>query len=271
MKSKGSQQNRLLRIITFPARALGKAVNFYVRSITSCSDHLGQGPLVMGMPASSYAASLPRSFSVNSSASDDNDDLRELIRAASARTSADRIDINSLYLQQLIMKQQTSNLVAGPKSLPPRSCSVGMGRIDEENPSVFGEDNTTTVKPEDVYPRSRSHAVNRRSVFFWSYVLIFLHESGTNQSNEMFHSSIFIRRGFLFIWNSFSYSPFPLFVGFFFFSIPCPAFLIFLSGLVVCTGYVKVIICQRKGFISKFPNFSHSWPMKIFFLMYFLL
>lgn len=132
-----------------------------MRSMTSCGDKFGRG-----MPATNYVATLPRSFSVNSSKSDDNDDLRELIRAASTRSLANRIDINSLYLQQRMIKQQPSNLVInGSNGMPPRSCSVGMGMIDEEKPSVFGDDNMNMM-PKVMYPRSRSHAVNRRSVLF---------------------------------------------------------------------------------------------------------
>lgn len=166
MKTKASQQNKFLRIITTPIRALGKAKDFYVRSMTSYSDRVAYGSsMVGGMPTANYVGNLPKSFSVNSSKSDDNDDLRELIKVASTRSLAGRLDLNNLYSQQQMMKQQPSSLAVGPKGLPPRSCSVGMGRIDEENPSVFGEDNMN-IKPEAMYPRSRSHAVNRRNNLF---------------------------------------------------------------------------------------------------------
>lgn len=240
MRSKARQQNRFLRIITYPARALGKARDFYVRSITSCSDNFGHGTLVMGMPSSNYSASLPRSYSANSSASTDvNDDLRELIRAASTRTSSDNIDINCLYLQQLIMKQQMSNSVAGPKSMPLRSCSVGMGKIDEENPSVFAsEDNANNMKPKDAYPRSRSHAVNRRSVVFWSWSF------SSRKVVRMRAMESFILHSF---WILIHLKQFLLFS--FCFSFSVSPFLYSVSSRLGCL--------YRKGFISKLPSFSH--------------
>ncbi|THG04915.1 hypothetical protein TEA_005733 [Camellia sinensis var. sinensis] len=46
----------------------------------------------------------------------------------------------------------------------PRSCSVGMGRIDEERPCEFGDNNYNGVNVRKellVYPRSRSYAVTK--------------------------------------------------------------------------------------------------------------
>ncbi|KAL3514421.1 hypothetical protein ACH5RR_027138 [Cinchona calisaya] len=161
--TKASQQNRFLRIITIPIRALGKAKDFYVRGMTSFGAKVSYETTVMAMPASNYVATtLPKSFSVNSSKSEDDkeNDLRELIRAASTRRGDDNIkNISNLYnLQQQMIK-----------GMPPRSCSVGMGRIDEEKPCVFGEEynmNIMKKDPQAFYPRSRSHAVNRKSVLY---------------------------------------------------------------------------------------------------------
>ncbi|CAL5412907.1 unnamed protein product [Camellia sinensis] len=49
----------------------------------------------------------------------------------------------------------------------PRSCSVGMGSIDEERPCEFGDNNYNGVNVRKellVYPRSRSYAVTKTSV-----------------------------------------------------------------------------------------------------------
>ncbi|KAF2324253.1 hypothetical protein GH714_011159 [Hevea brasiliensis] len=73
---------------------------------------------------------LPKSYSMGSSISNDNDDYMELIRAASVRSLGHKNEIDML-LQQ--MKQESMS----SKQLP-KSCSVGMGfmgRIDEEKPS----------------------------------------------------------------------------------------------------------------------------------------
>ncbi|KAL3505105.1 hypothetical protein ACH5RR_034946 [Cinchona calisaya] len=155
--TKASQQNRFLRIMTIPIRALGKARDFYVRSMSSCGTRIGYGG-AGGMPSANYMGNLPRSFSVNSSISDDNDDFRELIKVASTRSLAGRLDLNNLYSLQ----QQT--MPSSLKGMPPRSCSVGMGRIDEEKPYVLGEEKMNTMnQSEAIFPRSKSHAVNRRT------------------------------------------------------------------------------------------------------------
>ncbi|KAH7849283.1 hypothetical protein Vadar_015588 [Vaccinium darrowii] len=85
---------------------------------------------------SGQLSSLPKSFSVNSSRSsnDDNDDLRELIRAASTRSSRTRVEMD-MYLHHHRGRRST----VAPVGVG-RSCSVGMGRIDEDGPCEFGQE-----------------------------------------------------------------------------------------------------------------------------------
>ncbi|CAI9115883.1 OLC1v1016896C1 [Oldenlandia corymbosa var. corymbosa] len=191
MKTKGGHQNKFLRIITIPFRALGKARDLYVKSMTSYATKVGYGTNYMGTNSPSYATVLPKSFSANLSRADDNEDLRELIRAASARTVAEKMDINQLMLQhQMMMGQHQNNQnqrppppqsrlggvgVVGPKGMPPRSISVGMARIDEEKPysvtAAGGVDGKKFGKSSSkkgigmLYPRSKSYAVNKKNLF----------------------------------------------------------------------------------------------------------
>lgn len=157
MTTKASQHNRFLRIITTPFRALCKARDFYVRNMMDCANMNA-----IGLQRTSQAPSLPRSFSVASSRSYDDEDFRELVRAASARSIGSRIDLDTYIKQETKMR---ANSGIGPRALPPRSISVAMGRIDEESPSsYFGEDingNIVNIKNELKYPRSKSHAVAR--------------------------------------------------------------------------------------------------------------
>ncbi|XAR61980.1 hypothetical protein NMG60_11016544 [Bertholletia excelsa] len=154
MRRKASSQNRFMRIITLPIRALSKARDFYVRSMTDYADKVSYGD-AMGVYSGRAGPSLPKSFSVGSSRrSDDSDDLRELIRAASARRLGTQI-MEELYMRQMAPPS------AATTGVVPRSCSVGMGKIDEDRVCEFGEDN---VRPELMYPRSRSYAVTKRSV-----------------------------------------------------------------------------------------------------------
>lgn len=154
MRTKGYHQNKFVRFITLPIRILVKTKDFYVRSMTSCAQGVGVGQAMGG------GVALPKSFSVNSSRCNEGDDLSELIRAASARTSVDGIDV------EMILKQQAAQTttVAGSKGLP-KSCSVGMGRIDEDTPCDF-EEAGAGAKADLIYPRSRSYAVPKRSVLF---------------------------------------------------------------------------------------------------------
>ncbi|KAF7141381.1 hypothetical protein RHSIM_Rhsim06G0063700 [Rhododendron simsii] len=159
---KPNNQNRFIRLITLPVRVLTKARDLYVKSMINCAASGTYGASAMAV-GSGQASSLPKSFSVNSSrSSNDGDDLRELIRAASARglgsTSTGRAEMD-LYLQHQMRRRST----ASAATVVPRSCSVGMGRIDEDGPCEFGEE-SFGGRAELVYPRSRSYAVTKRSV-----------------------------------------------------------------------------------------------------------
>ncbi|XP_058218236.1 uncharacterized protein LOC131329172 [Rhododendron vialii] len=160
---KANNQNRFIRLITLPVRVLTKARDFYVKSMIDCTASANYGSNAMGV-GSGLASSLPKSFSGNSSrSSNDGDDLRELIRAASARglgsTSTGRAEMD-LYLQHQMRRRSTA-----AATVVPRSCSVGMGRIDEDGPCDF-EEESFGGGAELVYPRSRSYAVTKRSVVF---------------------------------------------------------------------------------------------------------
>ncbi|KAJ7966505.1 3-isopropylmalate dehydratase large subunit like [Quillaja saponaria] len=146
-------QNKFVRIITMPIRALGKARDFYVRSMTGCAGSMNYGSIAPG-------SALPKSFSVNSSTSNGGDDYRDLIRAASARSLGNRINVDMILQQQGMIQQPL------PSKGLPKSCSVGMGRIDEDDPSDFGEDGVVDGKPNLLFPRSKTVAVTKRNIMF---------------------------------------------------------------------------------------------------------
>ncbi|XP_073121060.1 uncharacterized protein [Henckelia pumila] len=155
MKTKASQENMFLRIIAIPARALAKARDLYVKSITRYADKMINYSNVMGMP---QVSGLPKSFSVNSAGSRHDEDFRELVRAASARsTIGGRVDLD-MYMKAEMMKFR-----AGSGNGPlPRSSSVAMGRIDEDKPCCsFGEEIININYIKHKYPRSKSHVVAR--------------------------------------------------------------------------------------------------------------
>ncbi|XP_057793199.1 uncharacterized protein LOC131009808 [Salvia miltiorrhiza] len=157
MKSKASQQNRFLRIITVPVRALSKARDFYVRSLSDYADRMNYGN-AMAIPVTAQVTALPRSFSVSSARSQVEQDL---VRASSTRSMGDRAELESYIKEQMKMRVVGLSPQPQPQGMPPRSTSVAMGRIDEDKPCCyFGEDNTAFLTTK--IPRSRSHAVSAR-------------------------------------------------------------------------------------------------------------
>lgn len=160
MKPK-AQSNRFLRAISLPYRALCKARDFYVDRIIDCTNSN-----VVGVRAASQAPGLPKSFSRASSArSEDSEDFRELVRAASTSWRSTRLESE--------MQMRAAGGIGGEKrALPPRSVSVGMGRIDEERPwDDYGALNGPRaaanggVIKDLKYPRSKSHAAVVRTAF----------------------------------------------------------------------------------------------------------
>ncbi|CAL5206110.1 unnamed protein product [Lathyrus oleraceus] len=157
--SKGHSKNMFMRIMCSPIRALGKARDAYVRSITNCGQSMNYGSYPMD--AASRFSSLSRSQTTSSRRSssssslsrlDNNEDFAELVRAASARTLGNRMDID------LVLKQEQQKM---NKKLP-KSSSVGMAKIDEDMPFDSGLGNGVGFVV-DSYPRSKSYAVGNRT------------------------------------------------------------------------------------------------------------
>ncbi|OWM82088.1 uncharacterized protein LOC116207153 [Punica granatum] len=154
MASKNKKGKLIRRFIGAPLRFLTRARDFYIQSLTDCSGHMS-----MGCPTGQVIATLPKSFSISSSRSypsSHDEDFRELMRAASAKSLSsikkyETLDPPNEFLRP---RGQSPNLM-------PRSFSTGIGRIDEEKAFEFGED--IKVKTDSLYPRSRSCAVKFRS------------------------------------------------------------------------------------------------------------
>ncbi|KAL5071771.1 hypothetical protein RYX36_022658 [Vicia faba] len=153
-----------MRIMCSPIRALGKARDAYVRSITNCGHSMSYGSYPMDSASrfsslsrtQSTATSRRSSSSSSLSRLDNNEDFAELVRAASARTLGNRIDMDLVLKQRQQQEQQKMN-----KKLP-KSSSVGMAKIDEDMPfdSSVGNGVGFVV---DSYPRSKSYAVGNRT------------------------------------------------------------------------------------------------------------
>lgn len=153
MKGK-TKQSKFIRFIRLPLTVLVKARDFYVRSLT---EYAAKGNYGNGMASQGgQFPSLPKSFSVGASRSNDSEDYRELIRAASVRSLGHRNEVDLLIQQHL-----TQSAVNRSKEFP-KSSSVGMrfmGRIEEEQ-SCDLEDSVKGNKTENnKFTRSRTVAV----------------------------------------------------------------------------------------------------------------
>jgi hypothetical protein len=125
-----------------PRRALCAARDLYVRSLTGCAGHL-PADAAFGYPTFAAAPSFgahsgfasASSSRRYSSASDADEDLRELIRAASQRRAAEL--------------ERQRHPAAVPRS---HSVAGAMARIDEDGPCDFASAAAAVV----LFPRSRS-------------------------------------------------------------------------------------------------------------------
>ncbi|XP_058081150.1 uncharacterized protein LOC131229261 [Magnolia sinica] len=137
MKNNTHSTSKFVRCMKAPVRALRGVRDLYVNGMTGCTGKMHCG-----------STNLPRSFSMNSSQASVDEDLRELIRAASMRSRGEKVTETPLQPAM------------GLKGLP-KSYSVGMARIDEDEPCDFQDDYRANSEAV-LYPRSRSYAVNGR-------------------------------------------------------------------------------------------------------------
>lgn len=182
-----SNQSKLMKIITLPARVLKKGKEMYVRSMMDVAQkprYSSSSRTKASVPGQQVVSGyLPKSFSTSVTTSrstnyEENDDLRELIRANSTAHNKNSagLDVEG-YLKQLIEEQKMSRQklyndrfveqsVGKVGKGVPRSQSVGLGRIDEGKACEFDEEEEgveeeqeSVRKLPEVMLRSRSHAV----------------------------------------------------------------------------------------------------------------
>ncbi|KAH7660947.1 hypothetical protein IHE45_15G029500 [Dioscorea alata] len=135
--SKGSKISKIMKA---PIRALSKARDFYVNSMTGCARKMPYGTGAVGYPAAFPSRSSSYSESRISGASDE--DLRDLILAS------------SLHLRA------TSAATSALQNPVRRSQSVAVGRIDEDSPCEFQDE--VKVGSNLIFPRSVSLAVREK-------------------------------------------------------------------------------------------------------------
>ncbi|KAI9112276.1 hypothetical protein K1719_016799 [Acacia pycnantha] len=89
MKNRGRNQNIVVRLITSPLRALGKAKDFYVRSITKCGSNMNYSN---PMDVAERFKALPKSYNSMVMKQDNREDFTKLMRVVSIRTFMEKLD-----------------------------------------------------------------------------------------------------------------------------------------------------------------------------------
>ncbi|BAH93214.1 uncharacterized protein [Oryza sativa Japonica Group] len=147
MKKEAGAGSKLGRWLGAPVRALSRACDSYVRKMSACAGHMpthaagamGRGGFAPGAMQAATFSSRSRRGGVDGGG--DDDDVGALVRALSQR--------------------QAASSASAATSVPVRSRSVAVGRIDEDAPCEFGAEDARlgpVAAPPHVR-RSRSVAV----------------------------------------------------------------------------------------------------------------
>ncbi|KAJ7967598.1 3-isopropylmalate dehydratase large subunit like [Quillaja saponaria] len=161
--SKEKKQNKVMHYMLTPIRILSKARDFYMKGMEDCVGRVGHGGVVVG------CSTLPRSFSVNSLEATINDErLRELLRTVSKSNVNNKVgtDVQRQVVPIVRKRQRQPSMALGYNGMG-RSYSVGLGkigRIDEDKPCEFEEDEINMKADMLSIPKSRSYAVKRNVV-----------------------------------------------------------------------------------------------------------
>ncbi|KAI4366494.1 hypothetical protein MLD38_022365 [Melastoma candidum] len=172
--SSSKKWSKVVHVITFPARILAKARDIYVSTLTTCSSRVAH-PYVF-CPRHDLLP-LHRSFSSGGPSSrfkGYDDDFMELVRAASIRT----LSRDDRYVPSLREKVPPGVTEVRGGILPlPKSCSLVMGRIDEDKAfdeagsdascgTVDGGGHVRNMNGVGLRYKSRSFSAGNRSSLF---------------------------------------------------------------------------------------------------------
>nr|GEV51951.1 hypothetical protein [Tanacetum cinerariifolium] len=147
----------IVRIIKTPIRAISKALDLYVKSVSKFANTSNRP--IMTTEDTPNSQRLPRSLSTSRILHNDPPTESALVRSiSSAPTSCRSSPMRSPDLE-VYMRQQY-----GSRKGVPRSCSVGMGKIDEDRALSFRKVDNIVVtsklgikKDDSVISRSPSY------------------------------------------------------------------------------------------------------------------
>ncbi|KAI3725633.1 hypothetical protein L1987_65424 [Smallanthus sonchifolius] len=151
----------IITIIKTPIRAISKALNVYAKCVTNFSNAYNR-PL-MTMEVAPNCQQFPRSFSTSILSNNDQPVEGALVRSISTASGIRQgAQMKSNDFEVYMIQHHQLQLYASSKGVP-RSCSVGMGKIDEDKVSSFRDDNIVLqtklgVKDKDsVFSRSLTY------------------------------------------------------------------------------------------------------------------
>ncbi|KAI3758468.1 hypothetical protein L6452_06031 [Arctium lappa] len=165
MRSQASSHKKptnMVRIIKTPIRAISKALDLYVKGITNFSVTYNKPAMIMETTIESQQ--LPRSFSASRVYDNDQPVEGALVRSistAAISSRANQMTVTNLELSVIQHHRHQLQSCASRKGVP-RSCSVGMGRIDEDRVSSFRDEsisvrNKLAMREDDsTFSRSRT-------------------------------------------------------------------------------------------------------------------
>ncbi|XP_024962682.1 uncharacterized protein LOC112502895 [Cynara cardunculus var. scolymus] len=162
------KQVSMVKIIKTPIRAISKALDLYVKGVTNFSTTYNR-PLRTMEAATPDSHQLPRSLSTSILSDNDIPPEGALVRSISTAAiggRATQLRVANLDVYRLQHQRQQLQPCASKKGVP-RSCSVGMGRIEEDRVSSFRKEhivvrNKLLIEDNDsTFSRSRTY--NRMS------------------------------------------------------------------------------------------------------------
>ncbi|PON86844.1 hypothetical protein TorRG33x02_173700 [Trema orientale] len=161
MRSNEHKQSKLKHYMLTPIRVLSRARDFYVKIMMNDCVGVDCDGGVVG-PSAPALSRFPKRFSTVNLPSNDDENLRKLLRMVSSKRNINHVEINKNLGSDDHMQRQGVIVRQGPMSIGygggtmGRSYSVGLGkigRIDEDRPCTFEEDIDLKVGG-DLYPRS---------------------------------------------------------------------------------------------------------------------
>lgn len=154
MAKKDGKETKYARYFKAPIRVLTKARDFYVQTMLDWAAR-GEYGSARGYCVNAPFYNPPGTLNFGSAKnSTQNEDLTELVRAASARNLSNRVQ------SEILQRPRHVKLPAASRRSLRWTRSVGIGRIEEDRPCEFGQEVTVETRHVE-YGRRRNCIVSK--------------------------------------------------------------------------------------------------------------